>query len=105
MPKGTLIYLNFGAEVDSLKSDQSYGSTFAQFDLSNGINYQSVSVKNCPKHVINTYSLLSYVHFAVFFKFSQNLSRLRNDSSYQQVLDTQNQIAQKSGQKMDIHLH
>ena len=102
--KDTLIYLTLQLryshwEVTS-PMDRDLHFFFLIFNSSTRINDCEKATKAGPWKWAT-----SYVYFAIFVKFVQDLARFRNDPSDQKILYPSHQNAQKSGQKMDLPVH
>ncbi|XP_062584179.1 uncharacterized protein LOC134245966 [Saccostrea cucullata] len=105
---------DLAAEVESLKSDEAYGSAFAYFDSTTGINdfvrklpkrFREKWMTTCDKYKVN--NGVSYVPFQVLVNFLRDLSRLRNDpglilENLPQNTTTQHPPQKKPAQKSDV---
>ncbi|XP_062585367.1 uncharacterized protein LOC134247040 [Saccostrea cucullata] len=105
---------DLAAEVESLKSDEAYGSAFAYFDSTTGINdfvrklpkrFREKWMTTCDKYKVN--NGVSYVPFQVLVNFLRDLARLRNDpglilENLPQNTTTQHPPQKKSAQKSDV---
>ena len=100
---------DLAAEVDSLKNDNSFGSAFAYFDSSTGINefvrklpkrFRERWITVCDKHKVE--NKVSFVCFNVIVKFLQDLARIRNDPSL--MLENELTASRKADKKSDVNV-